>query len=789
MNSAPFGKLLREYRLAHGLSQESLAERAAMSVNGISALERGANQTPQRKTLELLVKALSLNAEQARALKQAAMRPSRPRFSSGGGTLDDFPHPITPFFGRHELLSSVERSIIELPLVTLTGPGGIGKTRLGIKAVEEVATRFAGGVRFIDLAAVRDPDAVPLGKLVDELRSKNALLLVDNCEHVAPAVASAVQTLIQNCPELRIITTSRQPLGVPGEQIFRVPSLELDASVELFIERARRAIGPAEFSPEDKDRVARIVTRLDGIALAIELAAARMKLLTLAQLEQNLTERFHLLSGGSAAALPRQQAMRATMDWSYELLHAREREVFDRLGVFPGSFSLDAAVAVCGDEHTGKWQIFEALASLVDKSLVNSAPEGSIQRYRLLETTRAYVTERMNDPRERTLLQRGHAAYYCSLAQNAAAALESTDSTTAWAYALEQDLENFRAALDWTLQERGDMAAGVRLLLDLQEFWIVEGIAAETERRAKDVLLLNVDLPPALRAALWLTIARMRQEMFGHPERTLEAASNARELYERIGDRSGVALAVRQQAAAHMRLGDLGRARDEFQQSLEIYTELGDRRMASRGLGYLASLLQIQGEYAAAQAMLLDVLRIARSSGDDRMIPTIVMNLAETEFALGQNASAAERARENLSNEVLQKSGDMIATQEANLSVYLLALGRTEEARAMAVASLEDATPAFIAVPLQHLAASIARSDAISAAKILGYVEAAFKAAGFSREHTERFSYGYLIAALQEELDAVALAEFRRDGATMTEQEILGIACRASARLPSGRLE
>lgn len=763
-----------------------------MSVNGISALERGANQTPQRKTLELLVKALSLNAEQSRALEQAAARASRPRAAASRG-IEDLTRAATPFFGRRELLADVKRLVIQRPLVTLTGPGGIGKTRLALKGAEELTDRFTDGLVFVDLAPLHDGESVLrtlgahfgvkgttvdeqlLAKVVEALRIKNALLVIDNCEHVPAAVASAAQALIRGCPGIRIIATSRQPLNVPGEHIVRVPALDLDASIELFIERATRAIGPAQFSPADTAIIARIVTRLDGIALAIELAAARMNLLTLPELEQHLSERFHILTGGSTVTLPRQQTMRATMDWSYALLNSRERQVFGRLRVFPDSFSLDAAVAVCGDERTGKWQVFEALASLVDKSLVNSAPEGGVQRYRLLETTRAYVAECISDPEETAAVRRRHASYYGRLGESAAAALESTESTVAWAHSLEPDLENFRSALDWSLQEDGDFAAGVRLLSDLQELWAVEGIAAEAARRAEDVLNLKPDLPPRLRAALWLTIARMRQELFVHPGYMLEAASNARELYESSDDLSGLALAVRQQAAAHMRLGAYAQAQLEFERSLEIYKGLGDRRMAARGLGYLASLFQVTGEYAEARAMLSEVLRVAQSVGDDRMIPTISMNLAETEFALGEVEGAAARAHENLSNRVLQKNCDMIATQEANLAVYLLALGRTEEARAMALASIEDAAGSFIAVPLQHLAASMANADPVSASKILGYVERAFKETAFSRENTETFSYKYLTAALQGAIEDNELARYRDEGAAMNEQQILAV--------------
>lgn len=611
---------------------------------------------------------------------------------------------------------------------------------------------------------------------MDSLCSTSALLLIDNCEHVVGGVAPAVQALVQACRGIRIIATSRQPLNIPGEQLFRVPPLERDAAVDLFTERAKRAIAPVTFSRADYEVIERIVMRVDGIALAIELAAARTNILTLSELEHGLSERFHILSGGSKIVLPRQQAMRAAIDWSYDLLDSFERELFCRLWVFPSSFSLDAAVAICGDEKSSKWQMFEALASLVDKSLVNGAPEGSVQRYRLLETTRAYVAEHIAESPEAEVLRSRHAAYYGCVAQAAGSTLQSTDSTIAWARSLEPDLENFRAALNWALRDARDVAAGARLLADLQEFWIVQGMAAEVARRAHEVLERNPELQKALVAALWLTIARMRQELFSHPAGMLEAATKARELYEGSDDRGGLALAIRQQAAAHMRLGAYSQARDEFMRSLGIYRDLGHQRMVARGLGYLASLLQVQGEYVEARAALFKVLEMLRATGDDRMIPTVCMNLAETEFALGDHAGAAERARENLFSEILQKSCDMAATQEANLSAYLLALGQTEESRSMALASIEDGVGSFIAVPLQHLAASIARTDPASAAKILGYVEEAFRVAGFSRQYTERFTFDYVTQALLEVTAGSALDEYRREGASMNERQILDLA-------------
>lgn len=788
MDNASFGTLLREYRLSRGLSQESLAERAAMSVNGISALERGANQAPQRRTLELLVGALELNADEMRRLEEAATRPSRPRRSGAPrGAADDLPHPFTAFFGRAQEVAAVAGFVLERRLVTLTGPGGIGKTTLALKVAQESARHFAR-VLFVDLAPLREPQSVmpAIAALEEKVRSTDSLVVIDNCEHVAEPAAAAIQALLNACARARVLATSRQSLSVPGEQMYRVPSLETGAAVELFTERAKRADASIAFSSAETAAIVRIVTRLEGIALAIELAAGWVNVLSLAQLEEHLCERLDFLSGRGASTLPRQRTMRAAIDWSYELLDERERQMFRRLSVFPASFTLDAAQAICADPESSRWHVFETLASLADKSLVNTAADGGVQRYRLLETTRAYALERLCEHEEAAALSGRHAQFYEGLAENAAAALCGAASTAQWARSLEPDLENFRSALDWTLHDRADVLAGARMLFNLQELWIVEGLASEAARKANAALQRADDLPNALRAGLWLTIARMRQQLFAHPNPMLEAARNARDLYERSNDRGGLAMAVRQQAAAYMRLGAYDQARREFSRSLEIFRELGDSRMVARGLGYLASLLQVKGEYAQAREMLLEVLGTASATGDDRMIPTVRMNLAETEFALGMYASAAERARENLSNDIICKSSEMLATQQANLSAYLLALGQTKEAQSMAMASIENAAEPFIAVPLQHFAASVARANPEMAAKLWGYVEKAFAAAAFPGENTERFTREHLTLWLHNALDAQTLSLYRGQGAAMQQRQILELARGKTALPPLG---
>jgi predicted ATPase/DNA-binding XRE family transcriptional regulator len=788
-----FGELLREFRVAAGLSQEALAERAKMSVNGISALERGENRSPQRKTLALLIEALHLDPPQQHILERAATRPTRPRsLLRHERSADGLPRVTTPFFGREQDIVAASRLIEENALVTLTGAGGIGKTRLAVRVAEVSVDSFAGGVAFVDLAPLRDSAAVvsAIGAqvgvkesgdrsardlLIEELADKQMLLIVDNCEHLVSAVASLIQALIGSCPDIRIIATSRELLKVPGEQVFQVSSLGSDAAVALFADRARRATGTFAMSKENEEAVGHIVRRLDGIALAIELAAARMNVLTLEQLEERLTERLHVLTGGSSLTPPRQQTMRMAIDWSYDLLDAQERRIFERLSVFPASFSLDAAIAVCGAPDNDQWSVFDVMASLVEKSLVISEPARNVRRFRVLETVRAYAAERTGEA-DVSVLRRRHAAYYASLAEGAAASLGSAESTSDWARQLEPDLENLRAAQEWSLGQRGDVTTGVQILTSLQEFWIAQGLALEASRRAQATLRSREELPAPLRAALWLTLARMRQELFVHPGVTLEAATRARELYEGAGDRAGLALALRQQAAAQLRLGLLSEARANFERSIEIYQELGDRRMVVRGLGYLASLLLVAHEHERARDILIEVLHSLSDVGDDRMTPTVCMNLAEAEFALGERENAARLASENLERIEMHKGIDMRATQEANLAVYLLALDRPQEARAMALASLRDAAGSFVAVPLQHLAAVAAVDSPRPAANLLGYVNAVFKTTAFSRETTEQYSHQHLMATLQAQLTDAELTEYLREGAELTESQAIDLA-------------
>lgn len=789
-----FGRILRELRIAAGLSQEALAERASMSVNGISALERGSNRTPQRETLALLVRALELSPEQAEALTHAAARPSLPRNDTPRHTEQAMlPRASAPLFGREDDVKAVLQLLRSNALVTLTGPGGIGKTRLAVEAGEEAASAFRDGARFVDLAPLCDPDSVAgivakqfeiaevrdelfLETIVKALRNKHALLILDNCEHLLAAAAAVADALLQRCRDLRILATSRQSLNVPGEYVYRVASLDVRAAVELFTERARHSGASFSVMGDDYDAIGRIVDRLDRIALAIELAAARMNVLTLDQLEARLSKRFQILKGGSGALQPRQQTMRTAIDWSYDLLDEDEKVFFRRLSAFSSGFTLEAAISVVQEDDDDDSTTVDLLSALVDKSLVVSDGVPAAHRFRLLETIRAYAKDQVAEHGETAALRRRHADYFARVAEAADELFGSSGSTNAWIASLEPELENFRTALEWTLLPDGDAHLAVTIVSKLQEFWITLGFAKDVSRRARAMLDGYLNLSDGERALLWSTIARMRQELFAHPAEMLEAARQARSLYERIEDRNGLALALRQSGTALMRLGEFENAEAELRRSIHLYRDAGNQRMAARGLGYLASLLQMRGDHEQARTALLEVLETARALGDDRMVPTTSMNLAETAFALGDAEGAARVAADNLANETLRKNPVMLATQAANLAVYLFALRRREEAREAALTSLRAGSGSFAAVPLQHFAAIISPEDPKRAARLLGYVDAVFRSTVFSRQYTERYTYDALLTTLYELLDERALAEYLREGESMSEADAIRLA-------------
>ncbi len=530
-----FGDLLRRQRVAEGLTQVQLAERAGLSVRGVSDLERGIRRGPHRATVLRLADGLGL-AETERALLSASAR----RSASVQAPVTDhasvvLPSVLTSFVGRQRELEAIGQLLISSRLLTLIGAGGIGKTRLALRAAADAAQLFSDGTHAVELAPLSDPDllvhavasalripeqrARPLSvTLIDRLRLKRLLLVLDNCEHLVESIARLADHLLRACSDVHILATSRESLGVAGEVVWRVPPLAMPDpardvtlqdlvqtdAVRLFIERAQ-AVLPG-FAETLNDRgireVAKVCQQLDGIPLAIELAAARARVLAPEEIAERLQDRFSLLVGGSRTVPARHQTLRATVDWSYGLLSEAHRRLFDRLSVFAGSWTLRAAEAVCSGSGTEIRQVLDLITQLVDKSLVLTEPGTSGEmRYRMLETLREYAMEKLRERGETPEWRARHAAWFLALAEQAAPELRGPHQLR-WLERLQLEYDNLRAALHWCLDGDGTIETGVKLAGALAGFWRIRGHVSEGQAWLERARARADEAPPSAHATL-----------------------------------------------------------------------------------------------------------------------------------------------------------------------------------------------------------------------------------------------------------------------------------------------
>jgi predicted ATPase/DNA-binding XRE family transcriptional regulator len=576
---SPFGELLREFRLAANLSQETLAEQAGVSVSGISALERGARRAPHRDTVALLATALELPAADRRRLQDAAVRIStprqRPNHPVGGGRSAEqhVPLSLTSFHGRTGELRELAEALSEYRLLTLVGPGGIGKTRLALEAARVVGDRFRDGVCYVELAPVSDQrlvvqriastlgiaargrDSEPSIAWIAQLIQKRVLIVLDNCEHLLGSAAIVSQQILERCPDVRILTTSREALRIGGEFVVRVDPLAVPATSDdrsatladvraspaaaLFLDRARHVAPTFKLGddPAACQTLAEICTRLDGMPLAIELAAARMNALTLAALLRSLDARFHILTTGPRTALPRHQTLRALIDWSHDLLSEPERRVFHRLGIFAGGWTLEAAQTVCAGDAASPNELLVILSSLVDKSLAVADSTSNSLRYGMLETTRTYALERLSDDGERDSTGRRHAEYLRGLLQRTNSLWGKVPLAT-WLAPLECELDNLRAALRWSIGERHDPALGVQIVVEQSPLLEALSLAREGIRWCENALTaFPAAIPAILEAPLQLTLAKSYGAEGCHEE-AIGPAMRSAQLYRTLPETS-----------------------------------------------------------------------------------------------------------------------------------------------------------------------------------------------------------------------------------------------------------
>ena len=559
----------------------------------------------------------------------------------------NLPAALTSFIGRKRELAEVRRLLQTTRLVTLSGPGGCGKTRLAIQVASDTLPEVPDGGWLVELAALNDPALVPqsvatvLGvreepgrsiaeTLAESLASKTLLLVLDNCEHLSAACATLAGSLLTSCPNLRIVATSQEPLGVPGEVLWRIPMLGVpelrgtgaatrDAvgryeAVRLFVDRASAAHAAFQLTDQNAAAVAQICRRVDGIPLAIELAAARVKVLAPDQILARLEDRFKLLTGGSRTVLPRQQTLRAAVDWSYDLLGPGERTLLNRLSVFAGGFTLEAAEQICGDESLDSLDVLDMVSTLVDKSLVvpEEQSDGRV-RYRLLETIRDYGRERLEAAGERPAFLARHATFYLAFAEEAEPELTGS-SQALWLDRLEREHENLRQAMT-TFEGAKDAERGLTLGRALWRFWWVRGRWAEGRKRLASLLSVESSTPRSSARSRALHAATVLARGEGDYDAARPLGEEALAIARESGDQRATALALFELANIAGDQVDEEAARRGYESALPLFREVGDKPGISGCLHNLGVLAEDTGDYAAARLLYEEGLAINREIG------------------------------------------------------------------------------------------------------------------------------------------------------------------------------
>ena len=820
--SRDFASLLRHYRLSAGLSQAALAERARMSSQGIGALERGFRRTPQRGTLALLAGALALDYEQRREFEAAAARGVLLRDGGKASSVlvgpwpdtssSNLPLSLASFVGRERELEEIAALVRDHRLVTLTGSGGVGKTQTAL----QVATALGepGTAGFVGLAPLSDPSLVSaaiasalrvhevpnrslLETLLKYLKNRTLLLLLDNCEHVVMQASTVAYALLAGCPRVRILATSREPLRASGERTYRLPSLSTPSretaarlraadaaaygAVELFSDRARAVDHRFTLTDDNAPAVAELCRRLDGIPLAIELAAAWVDSLSIRALAERLEARFRILAGGERSSLPRQQTMRATIDWSYDLLSAPEQRVFERLSVFAGGCMPASAQAVCAGEDVAAADVFNLISSLVDKSIVIADFDGIEPRYRLLESFRQYAREKLVDRGEHNLVAQRHALAYLELAERFDRAY-NTEFEGVWRGQSQRELDNWRTALQWALADRGDVVVGQRLAAKLAAVWCNFASLEGWRWIELAVELIDERTPSNVIARLNGAEAAIAP-LLGELKVLLTSGESALVRYRDLGDELGIARAQSVFGAVLMGFGRSAEAEPLVREALATTRRLSAGRFLAFALRSVATACYLNGDFAAAREYIAEELVIYKALGAERTAGVaIAFTLAPLEFEAGNAELALQHASEALAT-FRSLSDELFASTLTSMSVYLVSLARYDEAEAHAREALNVGRKArldgVIAQALQHLAAVAAlrpqdiperRAAArIKAARILGFVDALENPLwpGEQREHDRA------ISVLRDAMGADEVANLMAEGAIMTEDQAI----------------
>ena len=770
------------------------------------ALQKEMGLKPSEQT-QALYKRLKAGWKTDVRTPQSSMTPagqSAPAFPLAKVRLSNLPTPLTDFIGREKEIQQVERLVSSARLVTITGSGGVGKTRLAIQVAESLALQFKDGVWWVELAArfetvtsqkkelahqqgaptfgvgiaelvetdpvplavakaLRIPDSLSLPLLegiVEHLQEKQLLLVLDNCEHLIESCATLVERVLGDCPKVTILATSREALGVSGEKAWLLPSLSLPGggsalgfkdifqseAVSLFIERAADVV--PGFQPGDLEAptIAQICLNLDGIPLAIELAAARMKLLTVQEIAARLDQRFSLLTGGRRTALPRHQTLQAAIEWSHDLLNETERILFRRLSVFTGSFTLEAAEAICANQEIRSDKVLTLLGRLVDKSLLNVEPTPRdpdlATRYRFLDTIRSYGQLKLDEAGETRWMRVQRTNYYLRLVEAAEPELRGPKQLT-WLTRLRQEHNNLRAVLQWSL-DTNDIEGALKLVGSLWRYWWMQSHHNEGREWLEKVLSLPGPQPPSLRARA-LNGAGILARGQGDFDKASAFLNESLEIQRSLEDKIGIANVLNSLGIlAHLQ-GDVNKAIDQYQECLEYRREIGDTRGIAASLHNLSMIYQEKGEFAQAEDLLNESLTLSQEVKDTRNIAATQLQLGYIMYELEKVEQAEDLFRKSMVTlKDLGGRNDIIECLEGFAGIAALLKQPRRGARLLAAAQ--------------------AQRDVI----------------GIPVARYQQGRYQHIVESVADQLDAQGLEYYREEGRMMSLEEAIEYALSGS---------
>jgi len=734
------------------------------------------------------------------------------------GARTNLPLPLTSFVGRTSDLADVERLLFTTRLLTLTGPGGVGKTRLAIEVGTHLLPRFADGIWMVDLAPYQKHGDVPyavasalevrqegnysmLSTLVHALQERQILLLLDNCEHLIPGCAEVTLTLLRSCPNFRVLATSRESLGLGGELIWRVRSLSFPPdpsnqharpadeseqageyeAVQLFLERAQAVRPGFELTPDTTAAVEQICRRLDGIPLAIELATARLQVLAVEQLAAYLENRFWWLTSGNQLALPRQQTLRATLEWSYSLLTRQERLLFQRLSVFAGWGTLEAIEEICSDQdEAGQLPAataLDALSQLVNKSLVMMEEREHRASYRLLETVRQYGREKLEKAGESARIERRHFDYYLQFIQKAR---PEDGQQVLWLHHIEQVYENLRAAFAWALN-RELWEPAMLLAARLWPFWDISGRAAEGCAWLKDALQHTPQVGQSMACGQALLACGGLAMQLSDYTLAQSCLAESLAIFRAHNDARWLALALSSFGKYLLDIRDFARGRVFLEESLTICEQTGDHACLALTLARLGWVAFADGKYQQAREQFVSSLALSRTLGDAFNAATTLNYLGELSRFEGDFEQAEPFYQEAW--QIYLELGHAPRAAMALSNLAEVARARGDLMRAMALA-----TEAMLTYLRRHGSKEHIYSDLITfgsiaqemgepqlTARLYGAAETLRETYGVSLNLTDQAQYNRDLAALRQKLDAVTFNEVWQAGRALSLNQAIAL--------------